>query len=226
MLANESPKVDTSSRELNLEPYVCKWLNEWWLMQFSIVFQIYPRGQCIYPCFPGVLLTSTPHNILSKPLAAFQLNHCRNNGQWWERNESCHNDHHQSLERILDELRIEQVTSCSEVHNATDRAMGLGPYDCKADALPHNHGQHIIVNPLQHNPEFSQPKMRNLLKHSGKKDKMLVNWLSAGHQLFLYFLKSFQPLPKQISTFESHFFCHWKMLWIWTSLKVCHLVKS
>ena len=40
-------------------------------MPFSTVFQLYLGGQCTYPCFPGVLLTSTPHNIPSKPLAAF-----------------------------------------------------------------------------------------------------------------------------------------------------------
>ena len=39
-----------------------------------------------------VLLTSTVHNILSKSLAVFPHNHCRNNGQQWERNESCGND--------------------------------------------------------------------------------------------------------------------------------------
>ena len=32
---------------------------------------IYPCDQSTYPCFPRVLLTSTPHNFLSKPLAAF-----------------------------------------------------------------------------------------------------------------------------------------------------------
>ena len=49
--------------------------------------------QCTYPCFPGVLLTSTLYNILSKPLAAFPHNHSRNTRQWWERNESCRNDY-------------------------------------------------------------------------------------------------------------------------------------
>ena len=34
----------------------------------------YRSGQCTYPCFPGILLTSTPHNILCKPLAAFPHN--------------------------------------------------------------------------------------------------------------------------------------------------------
>ena len=47
-----------------------------------------------------VVLTITPHNVLSKALAAFPHNHCRNNGQQWERNELCRNDCHQSSERI------------------------------------------------------------------------------------------------------------------------------
>ena len=46
----------------------------------STVFQLYRGGQCTIPCFPRVLLTCTPHNILSKPLAAFPHSHCRNNG--------------------------------------------------------------------------------------------------------------------------------------------------
>ena len=45
-----------------------------------------------HPVRAGVLLTSTLHNILLKPLAAFALNHCGNNGQWSERNESCSSD--------------------------------------------------------------------------------------------------------------------------------------
>ena len=49
----------------------------------STVFQLYRCGQCTYPCFPEILLTSTPHIILSKPLAAFLHNHCRNNRQRW-----------------------------------------------------------------------------------------------------------------------------------------------
>ena len=83
------------------------------------VFQLNPSGQCTYPCFPGVLLTSTKHNTLSKPLAAFPHNHCQNNGQRWERNESCHNDYHQSSEGIFAEPGIEPATSCSRVCNAS-----------------------------------------------------------------------------------------------------------
>ena len=41
------------------------------LTPFSTVFQLYCSGQCTYLCFPGILLTSKQHNILSKPLAAF-----------------------------------------------------------------------------------------------------------------------------------------------------------
>ena len=42
-----------------------------------------------------VFYTSTPHNILSKPLAALLHNNSQNNGQQWERNEFCQIDYHQ-----------------------------------------------------------------------------------------------------------------------------------
>ena len=57
---------------------------------------------------------STPHSILSKPMAAFPHNHCQNNGQRWERNESGRYDYHQSSERILAEPGIEPATPCSQ----------------------------------------------------------------------------------------------------------------
>ena len=86
------------------------WLIVWSLTAFSTVFQLY-HGQCTYQCFPGVLLTSTLHNILSKPLAAFPHNHCRKNRQQWEGNESCRNDYHQSSEitlaRVFPKLSVE-----------------------------------------------------------------------------------------------------------------------
>ena len=63
--------------------WLIDWLIVWCVTPFSKVFQLYCRSQCTYPCFPGVLLTSTPHNILSKPLAAFPHNHCPNNRQQW-----------------------------------------------------------------------------------------------------------------------------------------------
>ena len=71
------------------------------LIPFSTVFQLYCMGQCTYPCFPGVLLTSTLHSILPKPLTTLPRHHLRNNGQQRERNELCLNDYHQSSERIL-----------------------------------------------------------------------------------------------------------------------------
>ena len=76
-------------------------------MLFLTAFKLYLGDQCSYPCFPGVLFTGTPHNILSKPLAACLQNHCQNNGQHLERNESCCNEYHQSSERILTESGIE-----------------------------------------------------------------------------------------------------------------------
>ena len=51
-------------------------------MPFSTVFQLCRSRKCTYPCFPGVLLTSTPHSIPSKPLAALVLhNHCGNSSR-------------------------------------------------------------------------------------------------------------------------------------------------
>ena len=54
-------------------------LNIWCLTPFSTVCHLYRGGQRTYPCFPSVLLTSTPHNILSKSVAAFPHNYCQNN---------------------------------------------------------------------------------------------------------------------------------------------------
>ena len=88
-------------------------------MPFLTVFQLYHSGQYTYPCFPGVFLTNTLHNILSKPLSAFPRNYCRNNGQRLERNESCHNEYHQSSKTILAEPGMEPANSCSKVCNAT-----------------------------------------------------------------------------------------------------------
>ena len=53
----------------------------WYLTPFSKIFELYGGGPCNYQRFPGVLLTNTQYNILSKPLAAFPYNHRRNNGK-------------------------------------------------------------------------------------------------------------------------------------------------
>ena len=95
------------------------------LNKCSVLFKLYRGGRCTYPCFSRVLSTTTPHNIFSKTFAAFPHNHCRNNGQRWERNESCRNDYHQSSERILAEPWIESATSCFQVLFATGWAMWL-----------------------------------------------------------------------------------------------------
>ena len=44
-----------------------------------MLFQLCHNGQCTYLCFPGVCVTSTLLNTLSKPLAAFPHNHYLNN---------------------------------------------------------------------------------------------------------------------------------------------------
>ena len=83
-----------------------------------------PVSQYTYPFFPGVLLTSTPHNILSKPLAAFPHNHCWNNGQQWERNESCRNGCDKSLERRIGWAGERTSDLLFQVLYGTDWAMG------------------------------------------------------------------------------------------------------
>ena len=73
-------------------------------MVFSTLFNsisVISRQPVHLSLLSRVLLTSTPHNILSKTLASFLHDYCRNNGQWWERKESCRNDYRQSSERIL-----------------------------------------------------------------------------------------------------------------------------
>ena len=48
---------------------------------------------------------------------------------------------------------------------------------------------------------------------------------NAGNQHFLLFPQCFLPFPIQISSFHSHIFRLLHMLPIWTSLKICRLVK-
>ena len=70
------------------------------------LFQIYCCSQCTYPGFPLSSLTSTPYDILSKPLADFPHNHYQQNGQWLDKNESCCNDYHHFSEGILVKLEV------------------------------------------------------------------------------------------------------------------------
>ena len=113
-------------------------------------FQLFPGGQCTYPCLSGVLLISTQHNILSKTLAAFPHNHCRTKGQLLEMNKSCHNDYHQFSERILAKPGIEPGTSCSQVRNATDSAMVLGCTDMTAKEKPKMYTKKRIAHQIKY----------------------------------------------------------------------------
>ena len=78
--------------------------------------------QSTYPCFPGIFYTSSPHNILSKPLATFPHSHRRNNGKRRDRDESYLNDYHQFSERIpvLASPGIEPLTAWSLVLYTAD----------------------------------------------------------------------------------------------------------
>ena len=123
-------------------------------MTTSTVYQLYRTGQCTYQCIPEVLLTSTQHNILSKSLTAFQHDHCRNNGQRWERNVFCHNDYHQSSEGKLTEPGIEPAIPCSQVLHATDWAVGLCLIFFECENLKCNARIHPNLNPNCSNNNF------------------------------------------------------------------------
>ena len=49
---------------------------------------------------------------------------------------------------------------------------------------------------------------------------------NAGNQHFLLFSQCFLPVPRKISVLKLHLFCCLQMLSIWTSLKICHMIKS
>ena len=59
-------------------------------MPFSTVLQLYRSGQCTYPCFPGVLLTSTQHNTVSKLLSHITIVETMDSGEinlgWYHTN--------------------------------------------------------------------------------------------------------------------------------------------
>ena len=75
---------------------------------------------CTYQCFPGVILTSAPYDIISKPLAAFPHDHL----QTMDNRARGMNPvvmtiiNHQ--EEHLTSQRFKPATSCSQVSFATD----------------------------------------------------------------------------------------------------------
>ena len=100
-----------------------------WLYGVNTVFNsvsVISRRPVHLSMLSWVLFTSSRHKILFNPQAAFPHKHCQNNGERWEMNDSCRNDYHQSSERILAEPGIEPATSCSQVRNDNDWAIGLG----------------------------------------------------------------------------------------------------
>ena len=84
-----------------------------------------------------VFLTSILHDILSRPLTAFQYNHCQNNRQDREMNSVTITIINPRKE-FWPRWRFEPATSCSQVFYATDRYGG--------SAL--NHRSNIIIQIL------------------------------------------------------------------------------
>ena len=123
----------------------CEWLI-YWLYDVSCRFQRYfsyiaAATASAYPFFPGVLFTTTPHDTLSRPL---------DNGQRWERNESCRNVCHRSSERILFYPRIEPSTSCSQVMHDTNWAMLVRPAEFELLTSIHIMFQSVKWNCIVH----------------------------------------------------------------------------
>ena len=104
---------------------IVRWLVAWCLRRV----QQYLCYKSLLPVqlsmLPGILFPVLPHNILSKPLAAFLNNHCQNNGQRWERNEFIRIDYHQFSEKLSADSEIKPATSRSQVLYATNWALGL-----------------------------------------------------------------------------------------------------
>ena len=68
-------------------------------------------------------------------------------------------------------------------------------------------------------PIFNNPGKEAFENMEGKAE-------NAGDQHFLLFPRCFLLIPRRISVPNLHLFCRVQMLPIWTSLKICRLVKS
>ena len=145
-----------------------------WLMFNAIFNSISVSGQCTCPCFPGVLLTSTLHNILPKA-----HNHHWNNEQLWERNRSCHHDYHHSSERIVTESEIR--TSDLLFSSLWCYQLSYGAQQLCVKELKHEIGDRqqiqnefyctLTLNPFPHNDTFWRPWETSLLKTLWEKEK-------------------------------------------------------
>ena len=82
-----------------VHPWRCIWF-------YDSLLTLSPEVNPFWTCLMFFRQYSSAHDILSKPRAAFPHNHCWNNRQQWERNESCCNDCHQSSESVLAEPEV------------------------------------------------------------------------------------------------------------------------
>ena len=93
------------------------WLIDLGLTPFSTIFQSYHGDKFTYSCVSWFSHTSTPHNILSKQLAAFQ----------------------QTVKQPIGERQVTQVTMTSVKHRKEcwpSRDLNSQPLDCPPASLP------------------------------------------------------------------------------------------
>ena len=68
-------------------------------------------------------------------------------------------------------------------------------------------------------PTLNDPKKKPF-------ENIVVKGENAGNQHFRLFTQYFLPISKSVSDFKLHLFCPLERLSIWSSLKICSIVKG
>ena len=124
-------------------------------LRHSTLFQLYRGAKFTFPCSPGVSFVITPHNSLSKPLAAFPHHHSR----WTavrEKNQPCRNDNHRSSDRNWQRRGSNQLPLFSSSVSEWLRSRYLFPWTFSKLSFPNYLFQ----------TTFSQQHFQTFLEHN------------------------------------------------------------
>ena len=92
------------------------------------------------------------------------------------------------------------------------------PLDYESNTLPLSHvGPYLFTNLYRLFTILIKEAFENIMEKGGN---------AANHNFFSFSHDVFLPFPKQILIFQSHLFFRLQVLSIWTSLKICRMVKS